>query len=165
MKLLNDELDAKRKAERSRVEKIENKSESKPLLSAIKKSQYSSLKNQEDLNDEPSKKLEKVKEVLTELGEMHQLKERFRNIFEPSNSEIIGLLNLADWLKDAATKFPSSCQTVIRWLGEIIPYFKNRTTQGIVEGINNKLKLIKPKGFGLRNFDNFSLRSLLIFHF
>ncbi len=135
------------------------------MIEAIKQSKYSLLKNQEDLNDEQSKKLEQLKEVFPELGEMHQLKERFRNIFERSDSEIIGLLNLADWLKDAATKFPSSCQTVIRWLGEIIPYFENRTTQGIVEGINNKLKLIKRKGFGFRNFDNFRLRTLLSFHF
>ncbi len=96
---------------------------------------------------------------------MHRLKEEFRKTFENSHSEVIGLLNLADWLRDATTKFPNSCATIIRWLGEIIPYFKNRTTQGVVEGINNKLKLIKRKAFGFRNFDNFRTRSLLSFHF
>ncbi|MDJ0691775.1 MAG: transposase, partial [Xenococcaceae cyanobacterium MO_188.B32] len=30
---------------------------------------------------------------------------------------------------------------------------------------NNKLKLIKRKGFGFKNFDNFRSRSLLSFHF
>ena len=59
--------------------------------------------------------------------------------------------------------FPDSSATIIRWLGEIIGYFKNRTTQGIVEGINNKLKLIKRKAYGFKNFDNFRLRSLLSF--
>ncbi len=34
---------------------------------------------------------------------------------------------------------------------------------GIVEGINNKLKLIKRKAYGFKNFDNFRLRSLLSF--
>ena len=72
---------------------------------------------------------------------------------------------MADWLRDATSKFPQSSGTIIRWLGEIITYFKNRTTQGIVEGINNKLKLIKRKGFGFKNFDNFRSRSLLSFHF
>ena len=84
---------------------------------------------------------------------------------EARDSEVIGLLNLADWLRDATSKFPNSCRTIIRWLDEIIPDFKNRTTQGIVEGINNKLKLIKPKGFGFKNFHNFRSRSLLSFHF
>ena len=48
---------------------------------------------------------------------------------------------------------------------EIIAYFDEGTTQGIVEGINNKLKLIKRRAFGFRNFDNFQLRSLLTWHF
>ena len=49
--------------------------------------------------------------------------------------------------------------------GEIVTYFDERTTQGIVEGINNKLKLIKRRAFGFRNFNNFQLRSLLTWHF
>jgi hypothetical protein len=39
--------------------------------------------------------------------------------------------------------FPKSCQTIRRWIDEITAYFDNRTTQGTVEGINNKLKVIK----------------------
>ncbi|MFB2836777.1 transposase, partial [Floridanema evergladense] len=35
----------------------------------------------------------------------------------------------------------------------------------IVEGINNKLKLLKRCGFGFRNFRNFELRALLFWHF
>ncbi|MGF1492218.1 MAG: transposase, partial [Microcoleaceae cyanobacterium] len=34
----------------------------------------------------------------------------------------------------------------------------------IVEGINNKLKLIKRSGYGFRNFDNFQLRCLACWH-
>jgi transposase len=49
-------------------------------------------------------------------------------------------------------------------MGEIISYFDNRTTQGVVEGINNKLKLIKRMGYGFRNFDNFQLRVALTWH-
>ncbi|MGK7957260.1 MAG: transposase, partial [Crocosphaera sp.] len=30
---------------------------------------------------------------------------------------------------------------------------------------NNKLKLIKRRGYGFRNFDNFKLRSFLTWHF
>jgi transposase len=40
-------------------------------------------------------------------------------------------------------------------------YFENRTTSGVVEGINNKLKLIKRSGYGFRNFGNFQLRCLI----
>jgi len=40
----------------------------------------------------------------------------------------------------------------------------SQLTQGVVEGINNKLKLIKRKAYGF-NFDNFILRSFLHWHF
>ena len=38
-----------------------------------------------------------------------------------------------------------------------INYFDSRTTSGVVEGINNRLKLIKCSGYDFRNFDNFQL--------
>jgi len=53
----------------------------------------------------------------------------------------------------------------LRWFGEIIGYFEQRTTNGTVEGINDKLKLIKRAAYGFRNFNNFRLRSLLSWHF
>ncbi len=165
MKLVNDELDAERKALKRKLKKVKKKVKRDKLILAITNSKYSLLKNEKDLNDEQKEKLKQVKEVFPELGDMHRLKEEFIKTFEKRDSEVIGLLNLADWLRDATSKFPNSCGTIIRWLGEIIPYFKNRTTQGILEGINNKLKLIKRKGFGFKNFDNFRSISLLSFHF
>jgi transposase len=95
---------------------------------------------------------------------MH-LKEEFRKNFEDPKDCVEGLFSLSDWLKDAISVFPKSCRTIIRWIGQIIAYFDRRTTQGVVEGINNKLKLIKRKAYGFRNFDNFILRSLLHWHF
>ena len=165
MKLVNEELDTERKAVKRNLKKVKNKAKRDRLSLVITNSKYSLLKNEKDLNDEQKEKLRQVKKVFAELGDMHRLKEEFIKTFENRDSEVIGLLNLADWLRDATSKFPKSCGTIIRWLGEIIPYFKNRTTQGIVEGINNKLKLIKRKGFGFKNFDNFRSRSLLSFHF
>jgi transposase len=46
----------------------------------------------------------------------------------------------------------------------VVGYFERRTNQGMVEGINNRLKVIKRNGFGFRNFDNFEKRSLLFWH-
>ena len=54
-------------------------------------------------------------------------------------------------------------ETII--LSVVVGYFKQRTTNAIVEGINNKLKLLKRSGFGLRNFNNFETRALLFWHF
>ena len=41
----------------------------------------------------------------------------------------------------------------------------HRTTQGAVEGINQKIKLIKRRAYGLTNFGNFRRRILLNWHF
>ena len=165
MKLVNDEVDSQRKTLKRNLKKIKKKAERERLTQVITNSKYSRLKNENDLNEEQKEKLKQVREVFPELGDMHRLKEELRKTLENRDSEVIGLLNLADWLRDGTSKFPKSCGTIIRWFGEIIPYFKNRTTQGIVEGVNNKLKLIKRKGFGFKNFDNFRSRSLLSFHF
>jgi len=46
---------------------------------------------------------------------------------------------------------------VLQWFDEIIAYFDKGTTSGAVEGINNKLKLIKRSAYGFRNFENSEL--------
>ncbi|MBD2741622.1 transposase [Coleofasciculus sp. FACHB-1120] len=61
--------------------------------------------------------------------------------------------------------FAASCATIKRWIREIIAYSAPITTQGVVEGINNKLKLIKRRGYEFRKFNNFELRIFLTWHF
>lgn len=71
---------------------------------------------------------------------------------------------MLDWLADAENNFEKSVGTIKRWLSEITGYFDQRTTSGAVEGINNRLKLIKRSGYGFRNFENFALRCLICWH-
>ncbi|WP_147262567.1 transposase, partial [Nostoc sp. ATCC 53789] len=110
-------------------------------------------------------KLNSVLEVSPTLAKMHALKEQFRQIFETTKSWGDSITQLLDWMYDARSYFPKSLGTMVRWFGEIVGYFDGRTTSGTVEGINNKLKLIKRLGYGFRNFSNFRLRSLLNWHF
>lgn len=96
---------------------------------------------------------------------MHEIKEEFREIYENSKDWSEGMLAFGDWLKKSEGIFTESCRTIQRWFGEIISYFDRRTTNGMVEGINNKLKLIKRRGYGLRNFQIFVNKSLLSWYF
>ena len=89
------------------------------------------------LLEEKLKEVEKVAPVLTK---MHTLKEELRDIFETSRDWSEGLLEIADSLKDVSKYFPKSFGTIRRYIGEIIAYFDERITQGVVERINNKLK-------------------------
>ncbi len=118
------------------------------VLEGLKKSKDVLLKNEKDISEEQESKLIQVKEVSNNLRKMHELKEEMKNISEQNNNWLTGLFNLGIWLASAKKYFPDSQNTIIRWLDEIIAYFDNRTTSGVVEGINNKLKLIKRSAYG-----------------
>ena len=94
---------------------------------------------------------------------MHQQKEAFRQLFDATSSTA-GMLALMDWLAEARETFQESVATICRWFDEISQYFEHRTTSGAVEGINNRLKLIKRSGYGFRNFTRFRLRCLICWH-
>jgi transposase len=165
MKQVTNELDEARKELKRETVKIKKKKDKEKILTGIAKSKYVLLKNEGDLVEKERKKLEEVYKVSPKIGEMHKLKEEFREVFEKNTEGNGGLFALIDWLKKAIDYFPKSCQTIRRWIDEITAYFDNRTTQGTVEGINNKLKVIKRRGYGFRNFKNFSIRCLLNWHF
>jgi transposase len=95
----------------SRVEKID----SKGVLSGITASKYALLKNEKDLNQEQKDKLVEVKSVSQSLKVMHQLKEKFREIFEKPQQWSEGLLELGEWLSKAQKYFVNSQSTIIRW--------------------------------------------------
>lgn len=172
MAQINKELDEERKKEKRAIEQKIKQSkseeetiENKKILAGIVDSKYALLKNEDDLNEEQKEKLAEVKIVSERLGVMHQLKEELREIFEETEIWADGLLELGGWLSKAQKYFTTSQGTIYRWFDEILAYFNNATTSGVVEGINTKIKLIKRAGYGFRNFKNFQNRCLLSWHF
>lgn len=131
---------------------------------ALKQSKYALLKLEDNLTEKQKLKLEEVQSVSPRLFQMHQLKESFRDLFETSLDEVTGTVKLLDWMEKAKDYFPDSVATFGRWFGEVTSYFCNRTSNGAVEGINNKLKLIKRMGYGFANFERFRLRCLICWH-
>ncbi|MEG4121329.1 transposase [Microcoleus sp. N9_B4] len=111
------------------------------------------------LNKKQTIKLIEVKKVCPNLAEMPKLKEKSRQIFENKKTNWLrALLRIGIWQKRAQQYFPDAVKTITNWFDEIIAYFDNRTTSGIVEGVNNKLKLIKRSAYGFRNFENYKNR-------
>ena len=161
VKQVNKELDQARK-DCNRALKKQKKSLHKSRKEvAIKGSKYALLKNEITLNEEQKNKLKQVKKEFKDLTTKHRLKEEFIEIFENEEDWVEGLFKIGEWMEKSIKHFPESCKTIRAWIGEIIAYFDRGTTQGIVEGLNNKLKLIKRKGYGFRNFSKFELRSQL----
>ncbi len=165
MKLVNQELNTARIAVIKANEEKQDEVEKMRGLAVLNQSKYALLKPEANLTQKQQIKLEEVRVLSPLLASMHRQKERFRAIFETAVSWSDGTLRLLDWLAETQKSFHQSFGTICRWFGEVIGYFENRTTSGAVEGINNKLKLIKRSGYGFRNFENFQLRCLICWHF
>jgi transposase len=72
-----------------------------------------------------------------------------------SNGIAIAPKKFKTWLNYASLFFPESASTIVNHFEGICNYFLNRTTSGVMEGINNRIKLIMRQGYGFSNVDNF----------
>ncbi len=163
-KMVHQELNQAR-IEQKKVAQSLDFQERNKLFNGLKGSKFVLLKSVDKLSNRQKNKLKLVKEASPLIEIMHELKEELHDVFENSKNLGVGTLRLIDWLKKAEPYYKKSVKTILRWFSEIVGYFSSRTTNGVVEGINNKLKLLKRSGFGFRNFHNFELRALLFWHF
>lgn len=129
----------------------------------VKGSKFLLLKNNEDLSGEEHVKLAHILKHSSRLRKAYQLKEDLRTIFETNHTPEEGKRNILIWLKKARAVYGDVIQTIQNHLDGICNYFKTRTTSGVMEGINNKLKLIKRRAYGFTNFENFRARLLACF--
>lgn len=163
MKMVNQELDAAQKYLKKAAESLSDATVKAQLKAPLHHSKYVLLKPRNDLTPEQQSQLEALRQVAPCLVRMHALKEEFREIFASSDNWADGTLRLLDWLASAAD-FKESVGTITRWFSEIVGYFEQGTTNGVIEGINNKLKLIKRSGYSFRNFENFQLRCFICWY-
>ena len=163
-KIVHEELNQARIDQKKTAESL-NVKEIAKVFGSLKGSKYTLLKAENKLSKKQKEKLKQVKDASPMVGIMHSLKEEFYELFEKSKSLGDGILKLMDWLNKAQPYYRNSVATIKRWLAEVVGYFERRTTNGIVEGINNKLKLLKRCGFGFRKFNIFKIRALLFWHY
>ena len=118
------------------------------------------------MNEKQKARLIQVQEVSPQLklahGWLMDCKERFRELMNEELTVAEGRERLAVWGEEARASglFTQTLETFGRWLEPILNYFRKRTSNGIVEGVNNKIKVIKRLAYGFRNFGNFRLRVL-----
>ena len=99
------------------------------------------------------------------LKQLHQLKEQFRVIFETAPDRTAAASQIQAWIatvENSGLKSLAAFLTTLRnWWDPILNYFNEHITSGLVEGLNNKVKLIKRRAYGFRNFEHFRLRLLV----
>jgi transposase len=83
----------------------------------------------------------------------HELKEEIVNIYNSNITPESGVRKINKWLKYANIIFGDAAGTLNLHLAEIGNYFRNRTTSGVTEGLNTRIKLILRQSYGFKNFD------------
>lgn len=126
-------------------------------------SKFFVLKNGEDLTNEENQRLEEVLCHSKRLRQAYQWKEELRAIYENQLTVKEGKQQIEQWLYQARTIYSEVISTIRTHLDGICNYFRNRTTNGVIEGINNRIKLIKRQAYGFVNFHNFRERLLACF--
>ena len=120
------------------------------------------MKNQEDLSCEQKEILDKVLAVSIKIKTCYDLKESFRGIFNESTNKEEARDKLYKWIlgiiKDDVFNYFPFVKTLLNWKENILNYFVDWLSSGFVEGVNNKIKLIKRKAFGFSNFENFKIK-------
>jgi transposase len=154
---LNDRVTAARRAIQRNAPEAEK--------AQLKGCRWLLVKNAEDLSEEEQVKLEGMFAVSPTLKRLHELKEAFRKVFETAPDRATAIEQLAAWIGEVEqssmaplTKFVT---TLRNWWEVILNYFHDRLNSGVVEGLNNKLKLIKRLAYGYRNIAHFRLRVLV----
>lgn len=107
-----------------------------------KGSRYLLLKNFEELTEEQKEQLASVLNQSEILKIAYWLKSEFRSIYETSKTVKSGYNRFKKWLRLAQVIYGKAAKTIRKHLEGICNYFISRTTSGVMEGINNKAKLI-----------------------
>ncbi len=83
----------------------------------------------------------------------HELKEEIVGIYNSNITPESAARKINKWLKYANIIFGDAAKTLNLHLTEIGNYFKHRTTSGVTEGLNTRIKLILRQSYGFKNFD------------
>ncbi len=131
----------------------------------IKGTMWPFRKKEADLTEDEQALLERVFAYSPDLKEAHTLREELTSIFEQDLTKPEGEAAMKDWQRkveeSSLTCFNGFLTTLENHLDEITNYFLHRHSSGFVEGLNNKIKVLKRRSYGLRNLDHFFQRLYL----
>ena len=147
---------AKIVVDRFHVQKLVNKSLNKIRLALNLKGLINRcllMNNQTNLTNEEKEELELILSFSPSLRMAHELKEELIAIYNSDITSCGGMRKMKKWLISASVMLRSAADTLESHLSGICNYFNNRTTSGVTEGINTRIKLIIRQSYGFKNFD------------
>lgn len=135
----------------------------------LKALKWTLIRPAEHLEPEQKAHLDQVlqRPEFIELKQAYQAKESFRAICEQDITPQEAEVKLTQWCEEQQALdhrfIKVFLKTFNRWKKYILNYFNERWSNGIVEGINNRIKMIKRRAFGFQIFERFRLRILVEF--
>lgn len=142
--------------DRFHVQKLVNKNLNKIKLTLKIKgltNRYLLMSNKVNLTLKEELELETLLQSSSVLRIAHELKEELITIYNSNITPSGGMRKLKKWLISAQIILKNAAITLKSHLEGICNYFRNRTTSGVTEGINTKIKLIIRQSYGFKNFD------------
>ena len=123
------------------------------------------MKNPEKLTESEQVKLLEILRISEDLRQAYGLRLAFRKIFKiysiPNIERYIQL-----WLKAVENshlpEFSNFKVSFISWFPQIVNAFLLPYSNGFTEGCNNNIKVLKRISYGLRHFERFRVRILLL---
>lgn len=155
VKLMNEKLDEIRRVQYN-MEKDINKRK------VLKGTRYLLLSNGEDIFDKEYKtRLDNALDMNKPLSQAYYLKEQLREIWTQINKEEAEKVML-DWIRQAqeskVQQLVKMAATIMAHRTSILAWYDCHISTGKVEGINNKIKVMKRTAYGFRDEHYFKLR-------
>jgi transposase len=162
-KAYREEVDKLRKKETKRLKKELAKAEYEKLKGAM----WAFRKRSADLTEQDKEVLERVLAASPELTRAYGLREELTGIFDQELSKEEARQELGVWQErvreSGVPGFEKFSGTLTNWMEEITNYFVARESSGFVEGVNNKIKVLKRRCYGIFNLSRLYQRLFLDF--
>jgi transposase len=145
-----ESVDKVRKQERRRLHKTLPEPEYKEI---VKNMMWIIRKNNKDLTADERQRLRRLFEYSPTLKLAYTFREELTALFEMQLTTKEAKKRFLKWSdkvrRSGLTCFDTFLTTLNNWLDEIVNYFANRLSSGFVEGLNNKVKTIKRRCYGI----------------
>jgi transposase len=149
------------------------KSEIKRLRKELSRQEYEEIKGAmwplrkrpEDLKEQEAQVLKRLFERSESLCQAYNLREELTEIFEQELTKAEAREKINQWQEQVRQSglscFNPFLTMLDNWMDEITNYFVKRETSGFVEGINNKIKVLKRRCYGIFNLGHLFQRLFL----
>ncbi len=121
----------------------------------LKGNMWAFRRRREDWTSEDRQVLRRLFAYSPALKLAYELQEQLTAIFDQPISKAVAKAKIQAWIKRVKksdlTCFDDFLRTLFHWWEEITNFFLLRANSGFVEGLNNKIKVLKRRCYGLYN--------------